>query len=1377
MKRMLILVAVLSALCIAPGATSRADEVQLDFLGGWGSFEQSGDVRWTSCYAGNDYDWSTQTGWSSQPSGGYRWGYSRPSTDDNVGIGWIRETGSSVNPGTNVVYRLVDDAGVAGSKCQYFALKNTVASGASAMLNAEVAIGTGPYDVHAGDTIVIDVDYYNVADTSAPATYALQTYPWTDSVPLSPSAHSASLEVEVPTGSSYIAPMLRIQSTGSLEGDEAGLYVDNVRVRVRRNGSYLTCPVPVESNRAIRTMKIDFDPIVDGLYETARDYDHVVLRYEENSKLSARLKYFNPAIKVYVREPAGSVLDLRWANQNDDWHVQAPFSYKYALDNHPEWMYEDPNNLGSYLKLGYVSYYARLTDSLYRTTWEQKAAEKLGWYHADGLFTDDLAVVSSLPRAADQLQTFVHTVAPDLRESGLTLIQDIGAYNTDAYPAAMLVDPTWQTNTTYSTSAGYADNSPTLTADAFSQQSSFFKKGWYQSGANWFETINYDQSYWLKCLGDMDAVAAWNAGISETDLKKRMHCRLAAIDNTSNPASGVNGWLHYGLCSYLLGQNDWTTFGAVRSDGSSFDLGDEYTLTTDLGVPAGGHEPLSAGDPYFRCRRFYGTDGGARGGIVLANANPWSGAFQPDIDMYDENGTLVPAGSTFLVSGRTGRVLAHYTNLSPVLSVLNPQPGEVIKTNTYTIQGFVAVNRPEATVPSTVQLTIDGGTAVDCSVDANNNWSFEWSGYAEGSHTIVCSAQGVSSLTRTVTYDCTFDTIAKAEMMADGVVARLLGKRVTATNAMLTDSIYIQDESGRGLRIAYSGPSSVTDVGETINVIGTLATVSGERCISSTTVTSASHDKTLPDAYAMPNKSLGGADWQYDATTGRGQRGVTDAYGWNNIGQLVKTWGAVLPGNTTSFYIGDHSQRGLIEVVVPAGVSYPAADTYVAVVGISSFGQVEVRQQSDIQVLEADPTPATLQLAAGDNWIGLPVVAANPDPAVLFANAHDSIDGRLSRYEPLDWCDYIYPQSPMSFGYMVLGQGYRLTQTDVSTISYSGYSDGITTTPGCRTNMVISLPGDGGYFSVASPFSYDVPVDDGSHTGNRLLIATNTDAPLMTWGEASDQGWCDSYMAHMSPDETWSTLTYQDWSGVENVMRAGYAYDFCAYSSNMALIVPEIVSTEPELQTDRGLSSNNVNSHDANRSNIKWADNNPNVAYGDDFTLATGDWTIDRITVWTIPTVPGYSSYALGDHFSSVTLYKGGATGALTVAKTGTLTAGSNAVSGTDITITPTTYPGGADYERPDGGFDQMWRIDFANLNWQVTGDTINVFGVYGAPRVDRLWFNAASHDTPSGDGHVRRFDVTDLSDGAKVVDPSGWFAGKGSDINVQIFAHRRNVD
>lgn len=217
-----------------------------------------------------------------------------------------------------------------------------------------------------------------------------------------------------------------------------------------------------------------------------------------------------------------------------------------------------------------------------------------------------------------------------------------------------------------------------------------------------------------------------------------------------------------------------------------------------------------------------------------------------------------------------------------------------------------------------------------------------------------------------------------------------------------------------------------------------------------------------------------------------------------------------------------------------------------------------------------------------------------------------------------------------------------------------------------------------------------------------------------------------------------------------------------------------------------GLPSSNLNSAaGANRSNIKWANSNPDIGYGDDFKLPSGQWVIDKIRVWAIPTVPGYESYTLGDHFSSVTLYKIDSSGALSAVQSGNFTSG-NATNNPSISITAVTYPipdpimdpTGGLYERATGELDKIFQIDFANLNWQVTGGMPCFFGVHGVSRIDRLWFNAASNPALSGwesedsDGHLRSFDVSHPENGATLVNPAGWFGGKGSDINVQVFAH-----
>ena len=107
----------------------------------------------------------------------------------------------------------------------------------------------------------------------------------------------------------------------------------------------------------------------------------------------------------------------------------------------------------------------------------------------------------------------------------------------------------------------------------------------------------------------------------------------------------------------------------------------------------------------------------------------------------------------------------------------------------------------------------------------------------------------------------------------------------------------------------------------------------------------------------MTNRSVGGGDF-LDSITGFGQRGITGGFGLNNIGLLVTTWGEVSSVGADSFIIDDGSGVD-VRCVVPAGVTLPGVDNYVAVTGASSCEKVgddlyrllRVREQDDIVVL------------------------------------------------------------------------------------------------------------------------------------------------------------------------------------------------------------------------------------------------------------------------------------------------------------------------------------------------------------------------------------------------------------------------------------------
>ena len=121
-----------------------------------------------------------------------------------------------------------------------------------------------------------------------------------------------------------------------------------------------------------------------------------------------------------------------------------------------------------------------------------------------------------------------------------------------------------------------------------------------------------------------------------------------------DPAQGVDGWLHFGLCSYLLGQNDWTSLAMSARNGDSVA---EYAITAQLGVPASEHAAIG-GDPYFRYRLYNPTTDGGSGGVVVVNANTSGNrSYAVPFDAIDEQGSYVPAGTTITLKPNSGRVL------------------------------------------------------------------------------------------------------------------------------------------------------------------------------------------------------------------------------------------------------------------------------------------------------------------------------------------------------------------------------------------------------------------------------------------------------------------------------------------------------------------------------------------------------------------------------------------------------------------------------------------------------------------------------------------------------------------------------------------------
>lgn len=193
-------------------------------------------------------------------------------------------------------------------------------------------------------------------------------------------------------------------------------------------------------------------------------------------------------------------------------------------------------------------------------------------------------------------------------------------------------------------------------------------------------------------------------------------------------------------------------------------------------------------------------------------------------------------------------------------------------------------------------------------------------------------------------------TKTNAREYADGDGIMTAPMIVTRGTSASDHYCYVENQDRTsGTRVQVGDTDTVTE-GDLVSVVGRFATNgAGERFIDQAVVTvvGTPADPILP--LCMPNRSLGGGDWNYDSESGAGQKGVTGGTGLNNIGLLVRTTGCVSTSGSSDFYITDGSGAD-VRVVVPSGVSRPAAETYVGVTGVCSC---ELQGQDIVPVLLA----------------------------------------------------------------------------------------------------------------------------------------------------------------------------------------------------------------------------------------------------------------------------------------------------------------------------------------------------------------------------------------------------------------------------------------
>lgn len=220
-----------------------------------------------------------------------------------------------------------------------------------------------------------------------------------------------------------------------------------------------------------------------------------------------------------------------------------------------------------------------------------------------------------------------------------------------------------------------------------------------------------------------------------------------------------------------------------------------------------------------------------------------------------------------------------------------------------------------------------------------NGLLYTWntSGLANGTYTVRLSAQNSASTTRAYTTVNVLQTsLSQIKFGQNTPSVTLTGKVVSAGKSEFGTFMYVQEpDRSSGLRINTGSLQTNAVIGSVVTVTGTLDSASGERVVTSPTITPTG-STTNPRPVAMLNKMVGG-DWLNTNTPG-----VTGGAGLNNICLLVNTWGRVTYIGTDYFYmddgcrLDDGSGRTGIKVYTGSLVKPTSTSQYAVVTGISS---------------------------------------------------------------------------------------------------------------------------------------------------------------------------------------------------------------------------------------------------------------------------------------------------------------------------------------------------------------------------------------------------------------------------------------------------------
>ena len=394
-------------------------------------------------------------------------------------------------------------------------------------------------------------------------------------------------------------------------------------------------PVSAERDRTISTVSFDYGSKLSNerIRDLAQRFDHLIVT-DILGRYIPQLKAVNPDIKVYLYESGLTVADGRDSQGNDQLYGNCVFGLGYVLKSRPQWLYPGK---GTYAHEA-DRYFIRATNSAYQREWASRVVEIAMRRQFDGVFMDDTEAIGpeKIPggRKSAEVQAFLHAVLPKLKEAGLGVILNACGQKISSGQVQSYFDPAWTPPSSLA-SQGYLPNSPKTVPNAQFQEWAFFRPGSFAGS----EGNRYDRNYWLGCLQDMDAALKW---------KTVIHEQVYGTDKPIDPAKGVNGWLNFGLCSYLLGSNQFTTLATRVMRGEALDP--DFALVGKLGDPAGVHTAVG-GDEFLRMRVF-------SNGLVLVNAHEReSRTVNAPYNLVSQNGERFGKGQAITLPPHAGRVL------------------------------------------------------------------------------------------------------------------------------------------------------------------------------------------------------------------------------------------------------------------------------------------------------------------------------------------------------------------------------------------------------------------------------------------------------------------------------------------------------------------------------------------------------------------------------------------------------------------------------------------------------------------------------------------------------------------------------------------------